>query len=295
MPYDFLIGNKSRLSPNPFKGDNNYQDSVKKEDRTSYQESLRKKLSMDPKSMFLGEPPSVGLSQYVRQPTRVPDIFPTVTIGSQTWMAENLDITTLYDGTPIVEAGSITGDGSIGALTLQAVENGDPLWCWREFDSNGYTYGNYGKWYSSTVVSRLISNPPPGWRVPSIADWNQLKTHFDNAEGGYIKGPDNLDLWDSPYYFDTTAYFNAVPSGFSSLELASLDFLVPPVTLGTYNARQLAAYWTSDTVNYSVYYVYSSEIIGNIETFLSAAFNTLGFSTDTGKYGMVPIRLIKNT
>ena len=46
MPYNFLIGNKSNYSEDPSKK------------RTSYQESLRTKLTMDPKAMFLQTPPS---------------------------------------------------------------------------------------------------------------------------------------------------------------------------------------------------------------------------------------------
>jgi uncharacterized protein (TIGR02145 family) len=276
MPYDFLIGNKSNYSEDPSKK------------KQTYQESLRTKLTMDPKAMFLASPPIAGAG--LKEP-KYPVDFPSIRIGSQIWTSQNLDITTLYDGTPIIEAGSVSGDGSIDAYTLQAADNGTPLWSWREFDSSD-RYPGYGKWYSSAVIDNLKLNPPRGWRVPTNNDWQQLKTHFDNSEGGYIKGPDNLNLWDYALYFDTSAKFNAVPSGFSSIELGSFDHVYPPVALGTYNAKLISAYWTSDS-SYSIYYLFGAEAIGNISTFTDAIFAVYGSSNYFGKYGMAPIRFIK--
>jgi len=276
MPYDFLIGNKSNLSPDPSNKPLNYQ------------ESLRKKLTMDPKAMFIASPPTTGIGE--KEGEYYIDL-PSITIGNQIWTSQNLDITTLYDGTQIIDAGSISAGGGIDGFVMQEIENGIPLWSWREFD-NSNRYPDYGKWYSSTVVDRLRSNPPKGWKVPSNSDWQQLKNHFDNSEGGYIKGPDNLNLWDAPSYFNTSAKFNAVPSGFSSIELASSEYLYPPVALGTYNAKSISAYWTSDP-SYSIYYLYSQETIGTISTFYDAMLITYGYSEDTGKFGMAPIRLIR--
>jgi len=274
MPYDFLIGNKSNYSEDPSKK------------KQTYQESLRTKLTMDPKAMFLASPPIAGAG--LKEP-KYPVDFPSIRIGNQIWTSQNLDITTLYDGTDITYGNQISETPD--ALWTSCIENGTPLWCWREFDDDGSRYGNYGKWYSSTTVQKLITNPPTGWRVPSISDWAQLRSYFGNQDGYYIKGPDNLNLWDTPEYFNTLAKFNAVPSGISSIELAIAEGIFPPIAIGTYNAKYIASHWTSDMVNYSIYYITANEPSGYIETFSNILLNGYGFTGD-GKYGMAPIRLI---
>jgi len=51
MAHNFLIGNKSNLSIDPTKK------------KVDYRESLRKKLTMDPKSIFVASPPTAGIEK----------------------------------------------------------------------------------------------------------------------------------------------------------------------------------------------------------------------------------------
>lgn len=315
MPYDFLVGNKSRLSPNPFRGDNNYQESVKKEDRVTYQESLRNKLSMDPKAMFTSGPAKVGLSQYI-EPSREFYNFPSVTIGDQVWMAENLDITVTYNGINISNIYDVPTPESnaIDALTQQYFENAsannDPnnglVWSWREFDYQGL---GYGKWYSYKVVRNLMVNPPLGWRVPTESDFDKLINYLggNSVAGGYLKGPDTANKW-NPTGYNYISYdfpFNAVPSGLSTLEDAAFMFIyyysnIPevqvntsPLEIGDFGGSKASAFWcaTNDNTNAASFYYIDWRYNNFFKTTFADYFsiNPINFNSS-----MMPIRLIRD-
>lgn len=102
--------------------------------------------------------------------------YPIVRIGQQYWMAANLRVTRLNDGTPITK-------------------NDKQLSEWGKYDSPAYVAYNfdeskvakYGYLYNKyNVYSEKIC--PPGWSVPSATDWNILCTFL----GGTV---DNLGNW----------------------------------------------------------------------------------------------------
>lgn len=94
-------------------------------------------------------------------------VYKTVKIGSQVWMAENLNVRIFQNGDSIPEAKTIEE-------WIKAGEMGTPAWCFYENDSiNGSKYGRLYNWYA---VNDPRGIAPKGWKVPTYdEDWEQLK------------------------------------------------------------------------------------------------------------------------
>jgi uncharacterized protein (TIGR02145 family) len=90
------------------------------------------------------------------------NIYRTIEIGTQVWMAENLKTTRLNDGTEIPEIRS--GYEWRGMTT--------PAYCWYNNDSIAYrsVYGALYNWYSVNTEKLC----PEGWHVPSKGEWETL-------------------------------------------------------------------------------------------------------------------------
>lgn len=115
------------------------------------------------------------------------NVYKTVKIGDQIWMAENLRSSSYNDGTPILELaeGKDWSSTQIGAF------------CW--YANNEDTYNElYGKLYNwNAVNSKKLA--PAGWRVPTDADWAILIEYLggDKEAGGKLKSTDPLH-WRQP-------------------------------------------------------------------------------------------------
>ena len=155
------------------------------------------------------------------------NIYRTVQIGDQTWMAENLKVTHYPDGSliPLVEEEEIWLDFS---LLTQA-------YCWYEnILTNGYVYGALYTWTAAMNDSvGSDANPsgvqgvcPVGWHIPSDSEWKQLEMFLGmsqeeadgedwrgTTEGGKMKH-EGTNLWESPNTGATNeSGFNAFPGG----------------------------------------------------------------------------------
>ncbi len=90
------------------------------------------------------------------------NVYNTVRIGTQVWMAENLKTTSYSDGTPIP---NITDNDSWAILTTGAYCNYDNL------ESNAAIYGRLYNWYAINT-GKLA---PEGWHVATDDEWNILE------------------------------------------------------------------------------------------------------------------------
>jgi len=86
----------------------------------------------------------------------------TVTIGHQTWMAENLNVSTFQNGDPIPEVTN-------AQEWVKAGEAGQPAWC--HFENNPANGARFGKLYNYYAATDPRGLAPEGWRVPSDDDW----------------------------------------------------------------------------------------------------------------------------
>ncbi|TVQ10337.1 MAG: hypothetical protein EA361_14140 [Bacteroidetes bacterium] len=91
------------------------------------------------------------------------NVYKTIKIGEQIWMAENLATTKYHDGTPIR---NVTANTEWSNLTTAA-------YCWYEND-NESNYGILYNWY----VFETRNVCPTGWHVPADYEWRTLEMHL---------------------------------------------------------------------------------------------------------------------
>jgi uncharacterized protein (TIGR02145 family) len=98
------------------------------------------------------------------------NVYHTVTLGTQTWMVENLRTTKYNDN---IDIPIVSDDSEWGALS-------DPAYCWYNNEiANKDTYGALYNWY--TVNSNKLC--PTGWHVPTRDNWITLITYL--TDNGY--------------------------------------------------------------------------------------------------------------
>ncbi len=89
------------------------------------------------------------------------NVYPTIVIGEQEWMAENLRTTRYNDGTEI----------EYPQTDLDWWNNTTGAFAWYQDDTDwGEIYGGLYNWYAA----RSANLCPAGWRVPKDEDWTQL-------------------------------------------------------------------------------------------------------------------------
>jgi uncharacterized protein (TIGR02145 family) len=103
------------------------------------------------------------------------NVYKTVKIGEQWWMAENLK-TTKYNN------GDLIGTTSPATLDISAESTPKYQWAYNGNESYVETYGRLYTWYSATD-SRGIC--PIGWHVPSDADFTTLVSFLANNGYGF--------------------------------------------------------------------------------------------------------------
>ncbi len=132
------------------------------------------------------------------------NVYKTVTIGTQTWMAENLRTTKYNDGTdvPLVTDNTAWVNLSTGA------------YCNYDNTNNIDTIATYGRLYNWYAVN-TGKLAPKGWHVPTDAEWKTLVDYLggEDVAGGKLKEV-GLTHWNSPNTAATNEPgFTALPGG----------------------------------------------------------------------------------
>jgi uncharacterized protein (TIGR02145 family) len=154
------------------------------------------------------------------------NLYKTVRIGNQTWMAENLKSKHYSDGTPI-----------------QYFE-------YNEDSANVRVYGRLYRWAASmrnaassnSNPSRVQGASPVGWHIPSDAEWQVLINNLGGnaVAGGKLKEAGTLH-WASPNAGATNeSKFNALPSGWFDFtgefrRIGEWSFLTVSTAPGSYS------------------------------------------------------------
>jgi uncharacterized protein (TIGR02145 family) len=133
--------------------------------------------------------------------------YKTVTIGTQTWMAENLKTSKYSDGTTIP---NITENTQWSQLTTGA-------WCYFNNDQKfNSKYGKLYNWYAVSPTTNGSKNIcPTGWHVPTDAEWTVLTNYLGGefVAGGKLKEVDTTS-WYSPNTESTNmSLFTGLPGG----------------------------------------------------------------------------------
>jgi uncharacterized protein (TIGR02145 family) len=129
------------------------------------------------------------------------NVYHTVTIGTQTWMAENLKVTKYRNGDTIPNVTDTTEWYNLSTGAYCDYEN---------TASNSSVYGKLYNWYA-LADSRNIA--PAGWHVASDAEWTTLTTFLGGEVGGKLKEKGTAH-WLSPNEGATNETgFTALPAG----------------------------------------------------------------------------------
>lgn len=161
------------------------------------------------------------------------NIYKTIVIGTQEWMAENLKATHYRNGEliPVVTINNTWGNLTTGST------------CWYNNDSAGYNcpYGMLYNWYAASDFRNLC---PTGWHVPSDSEWNTLIGYLDpsfnpmafgiqsSLAGVKMKSIGTLH-WNSPNVpSDNSSGFSGLPGGYR-------------VNFGQFNLGNDGAWWSS--------------------------------------------------
>lgn len=192
------------------------------------------------------------------------NVYRTVRIGDQWWMAENLKSTKLNDGTQIPQVTDNAEWLNVSAEHLSAFS-------W--YNNNSDFKDTYGALYNWEAAGKE-NVCPTGWRLPDEQDYYELCLYIDpesamgnysDVAGGALKEA-GLEHWESPNEGATDEYgFRALPGGYRNV-VGSF------VSLGTVGS------WWSDN--------------GLASMGMSYADTRAGFSEGGNEYGR-SIRCIK--
>ena len=178
----------------------------------------------------------------------------TVTIGSQVWMTQDLNV------------------GTMIPVTQVATDNGKiEKYCYNNLESNCTKYGGLYKWeelmqYKSDGKGLC----PDGFAIPTKQDWQELIDFLGgNAAAGIALKETGYDNWYTPYPIDSyytaawvtplsgtnSSYFSALPGGRG----------LP----GRFeSAKKYAKYWTSTTYTGQPYWAYSVSVGWNAPLYI---------------------------
>ena len=192
------------------------------------------------------------------------NVYKTIVIGTQEWMAENLKTSHYSNGVaiPVVTDATTWMDLTTGAT------------CWYNNDSaaNNCPYGKLYNWYAVADERKLC---PTGWHIPSNTEFYTLANYFGgiNTAGAELKAT-GTTYWNSPNVGATNASgFSGLPNGFR-------------VYSGNFDLMNIrGGHWSSSQY---------SNIVTHAEYLDLNASLTTSSIYGTGKEGGLSVRCIKD-
>jgi uncharacterized protein (TIGR02145 family) len=183
------------------------------------------------------------------------NIYKTVTIGSQVWMAENLKVTHYRNGDQIT---------SSKGLSWPNTEEG--AYC--ELNDHRGNIETFGLLYNGYAVMDSRKIAPEGWHIPSDAEWLILIDYLGGqmVAGGKLK--DTSISWIQPNIGATNeSGFTALPGGYRTFYLE-------------YKEAYISGYWWSSTEydSESIYFFYLRNSYPYTGGMTSWHYKQVGFS-----------------
>lgn len=147
-------------------------------------------------------------AQVVPQGFLMSPFIPSVVIGTQTWMAKNLEVSHFKNGeqiSQVISAASTPNWGSYGT-------NATAAWVYNNYDATNNEA--YGKLYNFYAVNDARGICPVGWHVPSQDEWMVLINYSgtDTSNGGKKLKETGTSHWAS-----TSATVASNTTGFTAL------------------------------------------------------------------------------
>jgi len=170
------------------------------------------------------------------------NVYTTITIGTQTWMVENLRTTKYQNGDPIQ---NVTDNSAWATLTKGSLCN------YYNNEANGTKYGKIYNWHAINDSRKLAPN---GWHIPSDAEWTTLTNYLSanlGASSSVAKALAAKTEWISSTVFgaigndltkNNSSGFNALPGGIRGLN-------GPSGTFGWMNTDSW--FWSSSVIDAS--------------------------------------------
>lgn len=190
------------------------------------------------------------------------NVYKTVKIGDQWWMAENLKVSRYRNGDSIAYVGSKDNYKYIfdtvkwknlkdtGAYSI--IDGGDSL-------ASNYKGKKFGFLYNGYAISNRAIIAPVGWHVPSDEEWKELEIFLGlpkdeadkvnwrgSTEGNKLK-LQGTTLWEKPS--DEFEVWGTNESGFSAIAGSCVMF-----DGNTVEQLQTGFWWTSTLNNDQIWY-----------------------------------------
>jgi uncharacterized protein (TIGR02145 family) len=172
---------------------------------------------------------STSVEQTLKQ--IIPLEYKSVAIGTQTWMAENINTQVFRNGDTIPQIKS-------SEEWIEAGKNGKPAWC--------YYYDNKedgDKLYNFYAVTDTRGLAPDGWEVPTVQDYEVLIKHLGGVKVAAPKLKDT-EGWTKGANGTNESGFSARPGGMRNF-------------VGAFtNKGEFGYWWTkSERVNSNGWYI----------------------------------------
>ncbi|MCX5897629.1 MAG: fibrobacter succinogenes major paralogous domain-containing protein [Proteobacteria bacterium] len=137
------------------------------------------------------------------------NVYKTVIIEGQEWMAENLKTTKYDNGDPVPE---VSDNTQWSSLTTGA---------WSYYNNDEKYNDRYGKLYNWYAADDSRNVCPAGWHVPSDEEWTVLTDYLggESVAGGKMKTRGTIQtgtgLWQRPNTdADNSSGFAGIPGGY---------------------------------------------------------------------------------
>jgi uncharacterized protein (TIGR02145 family) len=181
------------------------------------------------------------------------NVYKTIIIGTQTWMAENLKVTKYRNGDPIA---NVIYDTAWKYLTTGAYCN------YKNEANYATTYGRLYNWYA-IFDSRNIA--PAGWHMPTEKEWSDLSNYLGNNAGYKLKETGSTHWKEANEGATNSSGFTALPGGWRFFEG---DF---------YSIGYHGDWWCSaDSISANPYY--KELLFDNNDLWVTSNFKSIGLS-----------------
>lgn len=130
------------------------------------------------------------------------NIYPTITIGSQTWMQENLKTTHFNNGIAIPTTTAATMVDSTSLFQ----------WAYNNDSNNINDYGRLYTWFTVVNSNQLC---PTGWHVPDQTEWQTLSSFLggETLAGSKMKETGTVHWSVTDSSVDNSSFFTGLPGG----------------------------------------------------------------------------------
>ena len=172
------------------------------------------------------------------------NVYKTIKIGDQVWMAEDLRTNHYLNGDAIP---NVTEDSIWGGLETGA-------YCNYNNTTDLDTIATYGRLYNWYVVNDSRQLAPKGWHVPDINDWLILIDYLggDTIASKHLKEAGDLH-WVRYNEADNSSGFTALPEGSRYLSKNSTD-------MGFYSSWWVSTEYNSSSAAFLYLFVYDTKV-----------------------------------